>query len=152
MAEIWPDEGLDQVLAFFPRANLALPANTWLSVFFSWSASTVGTNTDTRANYLEPTGAGTGGYIRQTISSSSWGSVAAATGGRKMTAGQVTFATATAHWANGSLDTVNGFTVANSASTAAGSLYFAANFDDTTGVNIQSNDVIKVTPTIQYNQ
>lgn len=142
MAEIWPDEGLDQVLAFFPRSNLALPANSWIAVFTSWTASTVGTNTDTRANYTEPSG---GAYARQTISSASWGAATGATGGRKMTAGQVTFATATASWG-----TVNGFTLANALTT--GSLYFAANFDDTTAVAIQSNDVIKITPTIQYNQ
>ena len=40
MAEIWPDEGLDIVLAYFP-SNVALPANTWLALFMSWTASTV---------------------------------------------------------------------------------------------------------------
>ena len=65
--------------------------------------------------------------------------------GRKTTAGQVTYPTATAAW-----NTVNGFWIANSVTT--GSVYFAANFDDVTAVNIQSGDVIKVTPTIQYNQ
>jgi len=145
MAEIWPDEGLDQILAFFPRANLALPANSWIALFTSWTASTVGTNTDTRANYPEPAPSGGGAYARQTISSSSWGAQAAATGGRKSTAGQVTFATCTAAWG-----TVNGFTLANGLTT--GSLYFACNFDDVTAVNIQSNDIIKVTPTLQVNQ
>src|ERR1044072_4104691 len=95
MAEIWPDEGLDQVLAFFPRANLALPANSWIAVFTSWSASTVGTNTDTRANYPEPSG---GAYARQTISSSSWGSATGATGGREMNASQGTLPPTTAGW------------------------------------------------------
>lgn len=141
MAEIWPDEGIDIVLSIFPKAAQP-PANTWVAVFSSWSATTVGTNTDTRANYPEPSG---GAYARQTISSASWGAASAATGGRKTTAGQVTFATATAAW-----NTVNGFTLANALTT--GSLYFAANFDDTTAVNIQSNDVIKITPTIQMNQ
>lgn len=148
MAEIWPDEGLDQVLLMFPRGTTQPPANTWLALFTSWTASTVGTNTDTRSNYIEPGGAtAIGAYARQTISSASWGANTAATGGRKQTAGQVTFATAT-----GAIGTVNGFTLANSVTHAAGSLYFAANFDDTTAVNLQSNDVIKVTPTIQYNQ
>ena len=141
MAEIWPDEGLDIVLAYFP-SNSPPPANTWLALFTSWTASTVGTNTDTRANYSEPA---VGAYARQTISSTSWGAAAAATGGRKRTAGQVTFATAT-----GAIGTINGFTLATAATT--GSIYFAANFDDVTAVNLQSNDVIKVTPTIQYNQ
>lgn len=142
MAEIWPDEGLDIVLGYFPR-NGTLPANTWLAVFTAFTASTVGTNTDTRASYTEP-GAGVN-YARQTISSASWGAQAAATGGRKTTASQVTFGTASGSWG-----TLNGFTLANSLT--VGSIYFAANFDDTTAVAIQSNDVIKITPTVQYNQ
>jgi len=142
MAEIWPDEGLDQVLSYFPRSGTSLPANTWIGLFTAFTASTVGTNTDTRASYTEP---GSGAYARQTISSASWGAQAAATGGRKSTAGQVTFPTATASWG-----TINGFFIANSLT--VGSLYFAANFDDTTAVPIQSNDIIKVTPTVQYNQ
>jgi len=141
MAEIWPDEGLDIALGYFPK-NGTLPANTWIALFTTFTASTVGTNTSTRGDYTEPAG---GAYARQTISSASWGAQAAATAGRKTTAGQVTFPTATAAW-----NTINGFWIANSITT--GSVYFAANFDDVTAVNIQSNDVIKVTPTIQYNQ
>lgn len=142
MAEIWPDEGLDIVLGYFPR-NGTLPANTWLAVFTAFTASTVGTNTDGRAQYTEP-GAGVN-YARQTISSASWGAQAAATAGRKTTAAQVTFGTASGSWG-----TLNGFTLCNSLT--VGSVYFAANFDDTTAVAIQSNDVIKITPTVQYNQ
>jgi hypothetical protein len=141
MAEIFPDEGLDQVLGFFPK-NGTLPANTWIGLFTTFTASTVGTNADTRASYTEPSG---GAYARQTISSASWGSQSAETGGRSVTASQVTFPTATAAWG-----TVNGFVLANSLST--GSLYFACNFDDTTAVNIQSNDVIKITPKFRANQ
>lgn len=141
MAEIWPDEGLDQVLGYFPK-NGTLPANTWMGLFTAFTASTVGTNTDTRASYTEPSG---NAYARQTISSASWGAQAAATGGRKTAGAQVTFATATGSWG-----TVNGFFIANSLT--VGSLYFAANFDDTTAVAIASGDVIKVTPTVQYNQ
>jgi hypothetical protein len=126
---------------YFP-SNGTLPANTWIALFTTFTASTVGTNTSTRGDYSEPAG---GAYARQTISSASWGAQAAATAGRKSTAAQVTYPTATAAWG-----TVNGFWLANSVTT--GSVYFAANFDDTTAVNIQSNDVIKVTPTIQYNQ
>jgi hypothetical protein len=142
MAEIWPDEGLDLVLGYFPR-NGTLPANTWIALFTAFTASTVGTNTATMTAWTEP-GAGVN-YARQTISSASWGAQAAATGGRKSTAGQVTFGTASGSWG-----TVNGFTIANSLT--VGSVYFGANFDDVTAVPIQSNDIIKITPTIQYNQ
>jgi len=142
MPEIWPDEGLDLALAYFPRSGTALPANTWMALFTAFTANTVGTNTGTMGAYTEPSG---GNYARQTISSASWGAQAAATSGRKSACSQITFGTASASWG-----TVNGFTITNSLS--GGSCYFAANFDDTTAVPIQSNDVIKVTPTIQYNQ
>lgn len=143
MAEIWADEGLDMLLSYFPRSGTAQPANTWIALFTAFTASTVGTNTNVLASYTEP-GAGVN-YARQTISSASWGAQAAATSGRKSTAGQVTFGTASGSWG-----TVNGFTICNSLTVGSG--YFAANFDDVTAVPIQSNDVIKVTPTIQYNQ
>jgi hypothetical protein len=141
MAEIWPDHGLDLALGYFPR-NGTLPANTWMALFTAYTASTVGTNDSTMTSYTEPSGSA---YTRQTISSASWGVQGGATAGRKVTASQVTFATATGSWG-----TINGFTLANALTT--GSVYFAANFDDTTAVAIASNDVIKVTPTIQYNQ
>ena len=142
MAEIWPDEGLDQLLGMFPKSG-SLPANTWMGLFTAFTQSTVGTNNQTRASYTEP-GAGVN-YARQTISSASWGSAAGVTGGRKSTASQVTFSTASGSWG-----TVNGFFVANSLT--SGSLYFAANFDDVTAVAISSGDVIKVTPYVTYGQ
>ena len=56
----------------------------------------------------------------------------------------MTFATATAVWG-----TVNGFIVTNS-SLNAGVVYYGANFDDTTAVAVNTNDVIKVTPSWIY--
>lgn len=143
MAEIWPDAGLDLVLNIFPK-NGTNVANTYLGLFTNFSATTVGSaaqgaNTDyTEADF--------GSYARQTIAAASWGSPAAGTGGRKVTAGQVTFPTATG---NGTV-TIKGFHLL-SATSGAATVYFAANFDDTTAVQINTNDVIKVTPTIQYN-
>ena len=74
-----------------------------------------------------------------------WGTVGTTQSGRGSAAAQVTFSTATAVWG-----TVNGFFVANSTTNAAGVVYFAANFDDTTAVTVNTNDVIKVTPTWVY--
>lgn len=142
MAEIWPDEGLDLVLAVFPK-NGTNAASTYIGLFTAFTASTVGTSGQTRADYTQVSG---GAYAHQTIAAASWGATAAGSGGRKTTAGQVTFPTATAVWG-----TVNGFMVLNTSTAAAGSVYMAANFDDTTAVTINTNDVIKVTPTIQYN-
>lgn len=142
MAEIWPDAGLDLVLAIFPK-NGTNAANTYLALFTTFTASTVGSASQgAHTDYTEPSG---NAYARQTLAAATWGAIAAGTGGRKTTYTQVTFPTASGSWG-----TVNGFWVGNATSGAA-TVYFAANFDDTTGVAIQTNDVIKVTPTIQYN-
>jgi hypothetical protein len=142
MAEIWPDEGLDLVLTIFPKGGTNLNT-TYLTLFTTFTASTVGTAGNAADSYTEPSG---GAFARQSIVSGSWGAIAAGTGGRKTTAGQVTFPTATAVWG-----TVNGFWLANQLSASGDTALFAANFDDTTAVTINTNDIIKVTPTIQYN-
>lgn len=142
MAEIWPDEGLDIVLNIFPKGGTNL-TSTFLALFTTFTASTVGTAGNPADSYTEPSG---GSYARQTIVAASWGAIAAGTGGRKTTASQITFPTATAAWG-----TVNGFWLANQLSASGDAALFAANFDDTTAVTINTNDVIKVTPTAQYN-
>lgn len=143
-AEIWPDEGLDLVLGIFPRGG-AVPGSTYLGLFTTFTASTVGTSGQTRTAYTEPSA---GSYANMPIASTTatWGAIAAGTGGRTTTASQQTFPTATAVWG-----TVNGFLLKNSSTINAGVCYMACNFDDTTAVTINTNDVIKVTPTVQYN-
>jgi len=141
-AEIVPDEGLDLILAVFPKGGTT-PATTYMGVFTTFTASTVGTAGQTRSAYTEP---GAGGYARQSVAAATWGSATAGSGGRYMTATQITFPTATASWG-----TINGFFLANTSTAAAGSLYGAANFDDTTAVTVNSSDIIKVTPSFQFN-
>lgn len=144
MAEIWPDEGLDLVLAVFPKGG-SNPATTYLSLFTTFTASTVGTAAQTEDAYTEPSG---GAFALQSLAAATWGAAAATTTpitGRKTTYSQVTFPTATAAWG-----TINGFHVKNTSTVGGGAVYFAANFDDTTAVTINTNDVIKVTPTIVY--
>ncbi len=143
MAEIWPDEGLDIVLEIFPRGGTNL-TTTYLALFTSFTASTVGTNGQGADTYTEPN---FGSYARQSIAAASWGAIAAGTGGRKTTAAQVTFPTATSN----SSSATNGFWLANQLSATADKAVFAANFDDVTAVTINTNDIIKVTPTAQYN-
>jgi len=142
MAEIFPNEGLDLIYAGYPKGATG-PANTWLGLFTSWTASTVAGSGSVIASWAEVSNAGA--YVRQTISSSSWGTVGTTQSGRGSGAAQVTFATATAVWG-----TCNGFFVANSATNAAGSVWFGANFDDVTAVVVNTNDVIKVTPSWIY--
>jgi hypothetical protein len=142
MAEIFPNEGLDLLYAGFPKGGTG-PANTWIGLFTAFTASTVGTSAAVIASWTEVSAAGA--YTRQTISSASWGTVGTTQSGRGSAAAQVTFPTATAVWG-----TVNGFIVTASLTTNAGVVYYGANFDDTTAVVINTNDVIKVTPSWVY--
>jgi hypothetical protein len=142
MAEIFPNEGLDLIFGLAPKGGTG-PANTWLGLFTAFTASTVGTSAAVIASWSEVAAAGA--YARQTISSASWGTSGTTQSGRGSAAAQVTFATATAVWG-----TVNGFFVNNSLTNAAGVVWFGANFDDVTAVVINTNDVIKVTPTWVY--
>lgn len=142
MAEIWPDEGLDVLLEIFPRGGTNL-TTTYLCLFTSFTATTCGSNTSTADSYTEPSG---GSYARVSVSSADWGAIAAGTGGRKTTAAQKTFPTATAGWG-----TVNGSWLANQLSATGDKCILAANFDDSTAITINSGDVVKVTPTAQAN-
>lgn len=142
MAEIFPNEGLDLILAIVPK-NGTNVGTTYAGLFTTFTASTVGTGGQTRSAYTEPSG---GAYARQNILAASWAANGTGGGGANETgrvtaAGQVTFPTATAAWG-----TVNGFFIANSSVSAQGALYFAANFDDTTAVVLNTSDIIKVTP------
>lgn len=141
-AEIFPNEGLDLIYGLAPKGGTG-PANTWLALFTSWSASTVAGSAAVIASWAEVSNAGA--YARQTISSASWGTVGTTQSGRGSGAAQVTFATATAVWG-----TINGFIVTNSLTNAAGNVWYGANFDDTTAVPVNTNDVIKVTPSWIY--
>lgn len=143
MAEIWPDEGVDIVLEIFPRGGTNL-TTTYLALFTAFTASTVGTASQTGGAYTEPN---FGAYARQSITSGEWGSIAAGTGGRKTAAAQKTFPTAT----SAASASTNGFWVTNSTTTGNMKCIFAASFDDTTAVQINTNDVIKVTATAQAN-
>lgn len=143
MAEIFPDEGLDLILNIFPRGGTNL-TTTYLALFTSFTATTVGSNSQGADLYTEPD---FGSYSRQSLAAAAWGSVAAGTGGRKTTAAQVTFPTATSNAST----TIKGFWLANQLSASGDVCVFAANFDDSTAVQINTNDIIRVTPTMQAN-
>jgi hypothetical protein len=142
MAEIFPNEGLDLIYGIVPKGATG-PANTWVGLFTSWSASTVAGSGAVIASWAEVSVAGA--YVRATIASSSWGTVGTTQSGRGSGAAQVTFATATAVWG-----TVNGFIIASGATGGAGTVWYGANFDDTTAVVVNTNDVIKITPSWVY--
>jgi hypothetical protein len=145
MAEIFPNEGLDMLLQSngFQSSGQATFANTFIALFTTFTASTVGTSASTSASYSEPTG---GGYASQTISSASWGAIASTTSGRIVTSSQISFPQATANYSAA----VNGYWLRNTSAAAGSKCITAANFDDTTAVTINSSDQIKVTPSIIY--
>lgn len=140
MAEIFPDEGLDVVLGQSPKNDTRL-ATTYLCLFSSQSSTTTITSAQTMANVTESAWTN---YARQSLAAATWGAQAAGTGGRKTTYSQITFPTVGVTGG-----TVNGFFVNDAAS--AGHVIFQANFDDLAAVPLNTNDVLKVTPTWQYN-
>lgn len=147
MAEIFVDEGLDFILSVFPK-NGANTGTLYLGLFTSQTASTVPANTAVLG--ATPTGITETmytNYARQSIASTSWGANTALTSpvvGRRTTAGQVTFPTVGA--VGGAA--INGFFLASALT--AGTLIFAANFDDTTAISPTLGDIIRVTPTYAY--
>jgi len=144
MAEIFPNEGLDLLLAQNGfQTGGSLLTNTFLCLFTTFTASTVGTSVSVADSYTEPTG---GAYARQTVSSASWGAIGNTTSGRVTTCAQVSFLAATANYSAA----CNGYWIANQQSAAGDKCITAANFDDTTAVTINSGDQIKVTPSIIY--
>lgn len=151
--ESFTDAGLDLILGVFPKGGSAI-ATTYLGLWTALSG-TVGadaTTLGTTPQSVVPSGVTEpdfGGYARQAITGTSgWGAQAAGTGGRKTVATQVTFPTAITQNASA---TVKGFWLGTAASGTGGSVYFLANFDDITAVQINIGDIIKVTPTIQFN-
>lgn len=140
MAEIFPDEGLDIVLGQWPKDAVRL-STTYLCLFTSQTATTVITSAQTLANITETTYTN---YARQALAAATWGAQAAGTGGRKSTYAQVTFPTVGATGA-----TINGFFIGDA--TPPVKAIAQANFDDLTAVPLLTNDIIKVTPAVQFN-
>ena len=142
MAEVFPNEGLTLIYAGFPKGGTG-PANTWVGLFTGGTGSTLpGTGNGSLnviGTWVEVATAGA--YTRQTVSSASWGTAATTQSGWGSACAQVTFATATAVWG-----TVTGFIIGNQLAGSAGTVYLGASFDDVTAVAINTNDVLRVTP------
>lgn len=146
MAEIVPDEGLDYWLGVMLRSQSA-PANTYVGLFTSQTASTVPASTAVLATPTGVTEAAPGGYARQAIASGTgtWGAPAADTlwsqAVRRTTGPQVSFPAATGAYATA----INGFLIATALTAGIALLY--SNFDDTTAIaSLAIGDVVKVTP------
>lgn len=145
MAEIFPDEGLDHILAIFP-SNGAGDATLYIGLFTSQTASTVPARTAQNVGPVGWTEATGTDYARQSIAAASWGSLATNGNGRRLTAAQVTFPTVGA----GGWGTVNGFFIASTIDQSSGVIIYFANFDDGIAKALVAGAVEKVTPSIQF--
>lgn len=149
MAELFPDEGLDMILAIVPM-NGTNAANTYLGLFTGLTQTTVPAAAAALATYG---GAAFGeaaftSYARQTVAAAAWGTVGAKTmwsqTGRGSTASQASFPAAGAAYAT----QINGFFLANASAHGSEKAYFYSNFDDSTGIaSLALGDIVKVTPT-----
>jgi len=138
MAQMVPTAGLDVILGQFPKNDTRL-TSLFLGLFTSQTASTVITSGQNGTNITEATFTN---YAAQTLATATWGAQGAVTNGRGTTYPQVTFPTA------GSSQTINGFFIKTAnAALSSTNLVGQANFDDVTAVPLNTNDVIKVTPT-----
>lgn len=140
-AQMMPDEGLDVFLGQFPKNDVRL-TSVYLCLFSSQTASTVITHAQTMFDITEAVFTN---YARQALATATWGALAERPTnlGRQTTYPQVTFPTVGATG-----DTINGFFVSDILSTTGDKCVGQANFDDVTAVVLNTNDVIKVTPTI----
>lgn len=141
-AEVAPDEGLDVVLGIFPKGGSNL-STTYLCLFTTFTATTVGATSSVADNYTEPTDSA---YVRVAIPSTDWGSAAAGTGGRKVTCAQKSMPAANGNYGSA----VNGYWLANQSSSTGDKCLGAANFDEGAATP-QAGDVLRVTPTWQLN-
>jgi hypothetical protein len=147
MASVFFDEGLDKIMGIVPK-NGTNVASLYIGLFTGLTGSTVPARTATGgaspSGITEVTGTS---YARVQILAASWGAPSTNGSGRKITAGQVTMPTAGGAWA-----AADGFFIAtNSASGAGDILIYAANFDSGLVRTLANGDVIKVTPSMQFN-
>jgi hypothetical protein len=138
MAEIFPDEGLDHLLGIWP-ANGSNDATLDLCLFSNFTATTVMSESQTRTNVTQ---AAFTNYAPESLTAATWGAIGDGASGRKRTYPQVTFPTCGATG-----DTLNGFHIEDAGNTL---VVCMANFDDLTAVVLAENDIIKVTPTVEF--
>jgi len=142
MAEIVPDEGLNLKLGIFPKNGTNL-GTVYLGLFTAFTAATVGTSAQGMASYTE---ADFGSYLVQSVAAADWGSVAAGTGGRRVTAAQKSFPAATTVGS-----AINGYTLRNQSTFSGATCLGAANFDEGQVPALAIGDIVRVTATWQEN-
>ena len=146
--ELFPNEGLDQLLNIAIRGTVSQQANWYVGLWYATPASPTAvpiTKSQTMANVLEIQTPGSNGYTRQAISASSFGVPGDTANGRSTVGPQVTFTATGGNWGR-----ADGFFISDQSS--GGKIIAISCFSDQTSVTVNQNDVLKVTPTIEFQQ
>jgi len=142
MAEIFTDAGIDYILGIIPKGGAL--GTLSLGVFTSQTPTTVPTRTQTLGAGITEPASGTGGYARVTIATGDWGAASTNGNGRRITSAQKSFPETTAAWNPAS---ANGSFIATGTTVGAGTVIYAANFDDGLAANMNAAGlVLRVTP------
>ena len=142
--EIFPNEGLAYLLGIVPKGGTS-PANLYLGLFTSQTASTVMTATQTlAANITEP---GYTNYARVAVAAADWGSVTSGDTVWSQTALSSVQASQKSFAAAGTVQSsaLNGFFLASAIT--GGVCVFQSNWDDQTAIaSLALGDIVRVTP------
>jgi hypothetical protein len=154
-ADMFPDEGLDLLLAIVPK-NGTNWTNTYVGLFTSAAGGSAvpaanATIASMGTNYAECLVAGWSTYVRQTHAATGWGAVGAktiaGTVGRGCDGTQVSFPAPTGAYSP--TNPICGFFLSDLSTN--GKSIFYANFSDTTPISaLAIGDIVKVTPTFGY--
>jgi hypothetical protein len=151
MADVYPDEGCDLILASFPKGATP-PATLYVGMFTSSGGPTSvpprnATLAALPAGFAEVSTAGWSTYARQPVTAASWSAPASGTlwgvSGRIVTGPQVSFPLPTGIYTPA--DPIVGFLVADSLT--GGKAVYYSNFADLTPiVTLAIGDSVRVTP------
>lgn len=148
--EIFPNEGLDYLLGVVPKGGTS-PANLYLGLFTSQTASTTPDATAVLATATGVAEAAYTSYARVAVASGDWGAAGADTiwaqAVRAVTAAQKSFPAAGAAYPT----PINGFFLATTSGVGTGVAVYYSNFDDTTAIaSLALGDIIRVTPKLGF--
>jgi hypothetical protein len=149
MAEIFTDEGLDDILNVYFRGTQAARSTLYVGLFTSQTPSTVPARTATGgaspSGWTEMT-ASSGSYARQAIAAADWGAPATNGSGRRI-------AESAAEQFTGFVGAAaaNGFFVATASASGAGDvILFFSNFDSGAARTVAATgDQLNLTPRVQ---
>jgi hypothetical protein len=158
MADLYPDEGLDALLAVVPKQGTT-PTQMFLGLYTAQGGTSIPSNQATLAG----AGANMQGcaevsttqwstYLRITVPSGSWGAQSSSTvwstSGRIVTSATPCVFPAPSAPYNPTPNSIAGFFLSNASFANSGLAYYYSNFSDSSLIaSMAIGDVIKVTPT-----